>query len=372
MASKKYKLGADGYYQTKVWDGTYNANGSKHRISLRSDKSSRDLERQVAAMKAQIESRNYVRNTDILFIDYSRSWLNVYKSRRSNNTKRMYENIIEKHFTALNALKLKDVERIHIETLLANAEDKRRTQQQILLTFSAVLKSAVSDKLLAANVADDILRNTDKIKYKPSEKRPLTPDEKKAVFSATYKYDSDQAYVYLIYGCGLRREECVALTIFDFNFKKREVSISKAYEYITNTPGVKDPKSANGIRTIPIPSKILPVVQSYVESVKHSGRTQLFVTMRDKKPLTKSAYDKMWKRIVESMQAACKEDIVGLTGHVFRHNYCSSLCYQIPRVSIKRIAQLLGDTEAMVMNVYSHILAEREDVEGAVNDAINF
>ena len=29
MASKKYKLGADGYYQTKVWDGTYNANGSK-------------------------------------------------------------------------------------------------------------------------------------------------------------------------------------------------------------------------------------------------------------------------------------------------------------------------------------------------------
>ena len=123
MASKKYTCGADGYYQTKVWDGTYDQNGRKHRITLRSNKSSRDLERQVAAMKAQIESRNYVRNTDILFIDYSRSWLNVYKSRRSNNTKRMYENIIEKHFTALNALKLKDVERIHIETLLANAED---------------------------------------------------------------------------------------------------------------------------------------------------------------------------------------------------------------------------------------------------------
>ena len=80
MASKKYTCGADGYYQTKVWDGTYDQNGRKHRITLRSNKSSRDLERQVAAMKAQIESRNYVRNTDILFIDYSRSWLNVYKS----------------------------------------------------------------------------------------------------------------------------------------------------------------------------------------------------------------------------------------------------------------------------------------------------
>jgi len=372
MASKKYKLGADGYYQTKVWDGTYDQNGRKHRITLRSNKSSRELERQVAAMKAQIESRNYVRNTDILFIDYSRSWLNVYKSRRSNNTKRMYENIIEKHFTALEMLKLKDVERIHIETLLANAEDKRRTQQQILLTFSAVLKSAVSDKLLAANVADDILRNTDKVDYKPKESRPLTPAEKKAVFEADYKYDSDQAYVYLIYGCGLRREECVALTVFDFNFKKKELSVSRAYEYITNTPGVKDPKSCNGTRTIPIPAKVLPVIQNYVESVKRSGRTQLFVTMQYKKPLTKSAYDKMWKRIVAAMQEVCDEEIVKLTGHVFRHNYCSSLCYQIPRISIKRIAQLMGDTEEMVMKVYSHILAEREDVEGAVNDAINF
>ena len=71
MASKKYSCGADGYYQTKVWDGTYNSDGSKHRITLRSSKSSRDLERQVAAMKAQIESRNYVRNTDILFIHFT-------------------------------------------------------------------------------------------------------------------------------------------------------------------------------------------------------------------------------------------------------------------------------------------------------------
>ena len=46
MASKKYTCGADGYYQTKVWDGTYDQNGRKHRITLRSNKSSRDLERQ--------------------------------------------------------------------------------------------------------------------------------------------------------------------------------------------------------------------------------------------------------------------------------------------------------------------------------------
>ena len=63
--------------------------------------------------------------------------------------------------------------------------------------------------------------------------------------------------------------------------------------------------------------------------------------------------------------------ITGLTAHVFRHNYCTNLCYQIPKISIKRIAQLLGDTEKMVLEVYNHIVLEKEDAAGAVNDAIN-
>ena len=164
----------------------------------------------------------------------------------------------------------------------------------------------------------------------------------------------------------------MALSVFDFNFKKSELSISRAYEYIVNDAGEKGTKTWNSVRTVPIPQKILPVIHDYVDSVKRSGRTQLFVTMKDKKPFTKSAYDRMWERILAAMQSACEEEIISLTGHVFRHNYCSSLCYQIPKISIKRIAELMGDTEDMVMKVYSHILAEKEDVEGAVNAAINF
>ena len=72
------------------------------------------------------------------------------------------------------------------------------------------------------------------------------------------------------------------------------------------------------------------------------------------------------------MQEVSEEQITGLTAHVFRHNYCTNLCYQIPKISIKRIAQLLGDTEKMVLEVYNHIVLEKEDAAGAVNDAINF
>ena len=46
------------------------------------------------------------------------------------------------------------------------------------------------------------------------------------------------------------------------------------------------------------------------------------------------------------------------------------MCYQIPRVSIKNIAALLGDSEAMVLRVYNHIMLEREDTAGAVEAAL--
>ena len=54
MATQKYQKGKDGYFRTKVWDGTYNKVGTKHRINVKSAKSSRDLERQLDEARAKI------------------------------------------------------------------------------------------------------------------------------------------------------------------------------------------------------------------------------------------------------------------------------------------------------------------------------
>ena len=139
---------------------------------------------------------------------------------------------------------------------------------------------------------------------------------------------------------------------------------------MNDKPKQKDPKSANGFRTIPIPDKVLPAVENYVDDLKHRGKTYLF-TMRNGQPMTKSSYDKMWIRIIKRMQEVSDEEITDLTAHVFRHNYCTNLCYQIPTVSIKKIAQLLGDTEKMVLEVYNHIILEKEDAAAAIAAAMN-
>nr|WP_288296412.1 site-specific integrase [uncultured Anaerostipes sp.] len=368
MATAKYKRGKDGYFSTNVWDGTYTAAGKKHQKHLRSKKSSKDLERKVKEFEDNVKKRKSVKTTDTTFLEYARMWKDVYKGQREDATKEMYANIIEKHFSALETIRLQDIDRIHLQMLLNNAEGKSRTQQQIYMVFKQVLKSAVADRLYSANVYEDLFKNIEPIKYRPKEKRPLTEYEREAVFKADFK-EQDKIYVYIVFGCGLRREEALALTIFDVSLKQKTVSVSNAHSLVYGNPKEKEPKSDNGYRTIPIPSSVFPDVERYIQKLKSEGKTYLF-TMRNGKPMTKSSYDKMWARIIKRMQEVSDEEITGLTSHIFRHNFCTNLCYQIPKISIQRIAQLMGDTEAMVLNVYNHIMMEKEDAEAAVNDAM--
>lgn len=371
MASAKYKVGEDGFFRTKIWDGTYNPDGSKHRKSLSSKKSSADLEKQVRKLKENVTNGLSVQPTEVTILEYARTWMKTYKAVRENNTRAMYSNVIEKHLIALEGIKLQDLRRIHFQTVINNALEKPRTCQQISLTFRQLIHSAIRDKYLPASAYDDICSSIDMPKYSPSEKRPLYPKEVEAIKSADLS-TRERAFVYIIYGCGLRRGEVLALKKdLDIDLKQATLTVRQAIEFVGNNPAFKDPKSYNGFRTVPIPPFVREYLETYIPTVKGA----YLIPKNDGGLLTKSGYDKMWAQIASKMNLAAggtKElkVIYGFTAHTFRHNYCTNLCYQIPAISIKKIAQLLGDTEAMVINVYNHIKEEKEDVEEVVKTAI--
>lgn len=371
MANAKYTKNARGVFATKAWDGTYNADGSKHRVNLTSSKSSKDLENKVNDLKKSIENGNYVSNTDILFTDYAKEWLKIKKSVREKNTKIMYQNIIDTHLSFLDGIKLSDIRNSHFQQAINNAQDKPRTCQQIYITFKQILSMAVTDTLIGSGMYESIIRDINLPKYVKSEKRALTEQEKQAIDKADFT-DQEKAFIYIIYYCGLRRGEVLALTKFDFNFDKCTVAINKALIFIKNNPEVKNiPKSSNGIRTVPLPKDAAKFLEVYIDNLKS---IQLF-TCANGSIITKSSYMKMWQSIVNKMNVAADGNrsfpiITDLTAHVFRHNYCTNLCYQIPNISIKKIAELLGDTEKMVIEVYNHIINEKEDAASVVENAL--
>lgn len=364
MAKRKYSPDKNGIYSTLVWDGTYTPDGRKHRKQLRSKKSSADLERQVRQFQAQVEARKIVQATDMTFCEYAAIWLQLCKPNAELNTRKMYENIIYVHFGKISGVRLDSISRVHLLLLLGDVNPP--TGEKIYMTFRQVIQSAVHDKYISPAAAADIFAGIQRPRAKPAESRPLTETERKAVFTAAYKKPMDQAFAWIIYGCGLRREEAISLTVFDIDLKRANLAVKRATAFDGNNPQGKGPKTVNGTRSVPLPGFLVDFLQQYIKSLSGS----LLFHTADGRPITKSAYDRMWGRIRTVLGGALGEPCT-LTAHNFRHNYCTMLCYQIPSISIKRIAQLLGDTEQVVLKIYNHILSEKEDAAGAVERALS-
>lgn len=351
----KYTKQSDGYFTTRVWDGTY-VNGKKHYKSIRSSKSSKDLEEKVRLHKESIKKGNYVSRNDMMFKDYARQWLEIYKADASLNTKRMYENIIEKHLLIDTPVSL-----INRGCLVSVADPSKgtRTRQQIIMTLKQICKCALRDKLISQATYEDIFTDTIKVKYKSPEKRPLFQYEKEAIFKADFS-DMERAFVYILYFCGLRRGEACALTIEDVD---DNIHVYRAVEFDVNSPQIKDTK--NGVhRIVPIPNEAKCALKSYAESCD-----KYLFHMKDGSIITKSSLDKMWKRIINKMSLVSSETIISLTPHIFRHNYCATLCGKIPQISINRIAELLGDSKQMVIEVYNHSTESKEQVQNVLDNA---
>lgn len=372
MAKAKYVQQKDGYWQARVWDGTYTAHGQKHRITVRSKKSSRDLEMKVREIQKNVEQGNVIVDNNVDFLAYCEKWRHIYKNVCEKNTQNMYDYIIKNHFRQLEGKKLTEIRKIDFQQLINDAADTPRTCQQIALTFRQVIKSAMSDQLLPANAYLTICDGVTAPRYKADEKRCLTPEEKEAIKTAEFS-PMERAYIYIIYGCGLRRGEALALTIFDIDFKASEIAVNKALAFDDNNPYIKDTKSLNGRRKVPMPISLAEYLKEYIHGL--SGE-KLF-TKRDGGMITRSAYAKMWKSITGKMNAAAGGSehikvIHGLTAHIFRHNYCTSLCYQVPDISLQRIAYIMGDNLNTIIAVYSHLADEKKDISETLKNAINF
>ena len=361
---------------TMVYDGTFTASGKKKRKWITSKKSSADLEKKVNAFKKELEERGSSQNCPYSFGEYSQIWLDTCKQTKEQNTVRMYKIVLSSCFNSINHLPLSQISHTDFQRCINEKLDHPRTCQQLSLTFKQIIKCAVRDRYLPKSAIEDILGDISLPKYQKPQKRALTQLEKDAIQLAELDARK-RAFVSILYYCGLRKSEALALTPEDFDWDKKTVSITKAWINNVNTPSIKPyPKSDNGIRVVPIPNNAVSLIQPFVES------SEGYIFKGSQKLMTETSYKTMWSSILTSLNIAVGYNpqqkkpkpvrpIQGLTAHVFRHNYCTELCYQVPRISTKKIAQLLGDNEKMVLDVYSHITEENEEVDTAINDAFN-
>lgn len=372
----KYKPRADGRYHTQVSTGMHDENGRPIRIPLYA-KSSKELEEKVAETKYLLKTNQYViEPEDITVYDYAEKWIRTYKSVKELNTNRMYlESLKYVVGPAIGEIKMSKLLSSDIQEMITDHKEHYRTCEIARMFMHQVVRRAVKDGILHNDICDDIT-----LPPKPrTEKRALYEIEKKAVFKADFN-NADRALVYILYGCGLRRQEVIALRVEDVDLKKKLIYVRNVIVFDGNTPVWKRiPKSQDGQRSVPIPDDLLFAVSRHIHDLTakapispNNGPALLFTTNGGM--VTKSSFRTTWKRIIKTMNASVstRQDpapVDGLTAHIFRHNYATMLYYS--KISILKAADLMGHSDIkLIMEVYAHLDEEKEQAVDKINEVI--
>ena len=69
----------------------------------------------------------------------------------------------------------------------------------------------------------------------------------------------------MLYWCGIREGELLALTPADFDFEKGTVTINKSYQRLKGKDVITTPKTEKSNRTITMPQFLVEEIQSYLK-----------------------------------------------------------------------------------------------------------
>ena len=150
----------------------------------------------------------------------------------------------------------------------------------------------------------------------------------------------------MLYWCGIREGELLALTPEDFDFDKRTVTISKTFQHTGGKDIVTPPKTEKSNRTITMPLFLADEIQEYLKMQYDIGLDdRLF-------PITKSY-------LYREMQRGCKDTgVKRIRIHDLRHSHISLLIDM--GFSAVAIADRVGHESIDITYQYAHLFPSKQ------------
>lgn len=159
----------------------------------------------------------------------------------------------------------------------------------------------------------------------------------------------------LLYWCGIRMGELMALTPSDFDFDKNKLAITKSYQRMHGEDGITKPKTKKSIRTIAILEQVAIEVKDFIDSIYGiEAQDRIFV-------ISKSyLHHEMDRGVKESgVKKICIHDL--------RHSHVSLLIDM--GFSAVAIGNCVGHESAEITYRYAHMMPSIQDeMEEALNE----
>lgn len=160
----------------------------------------------------------------------------------------------------------------------------------------------------------------------------------------------------MLYWCGIREGELLALTPADFNFDQNTVTISKSYQRIHGQDVITDPKTVNSNRVIQMPEFLTEEIQEYLKMLYGiEADDRMF-------PLTKSYLHHEMDRGVKA------SGVKRIRIHDLRHSHISLLIQM--GFSAVAIAKRVGHESIDITYRYAHMFPSTQLVMADKLDAL--
>lgn len=290
-----------------------------------------------------------VNNQDMLFCDYYKQWITVYKEGAIRPvTMRKYNMAHQWLIKLIPDLAISDLDRISYQKLLNDYASEH--ERQTTMDFHHHLKCAILDAVDEGLISRDPTRKAIIKGKQPRDKKPKYLNQyelHKLIDDLDLSSEINMDWlIYLIAKTGMRFSEALGLTPKDFDLSHQQLSISKTWDYKGNG-GFLPTKNASSVRKIPLDWQT--VIQF----------SELLKPFPDDKPIFVT--EKVYNSTVNDILARhCKNaDIPVISVHGLRHTHASLLLFA--GVSIASVARRLGHSNiTTTQKTYLHIIQELE------------
>lgn len=239
---------------------------------VREKKMKRGFETKKAALEWEREFlRQSTANLDMRFETFVELYVSDLKQRLRENTFITKENIIYKKILPffkdkkMNTITAKDVIKWQNELLAYRDENGKPYSKTYLKTIHNQLSAIFNHAIRYYDLKSNPAAKAGHIGEKEAGETEFWTKEEYQKFADAIMGKPKSFYAFeVLYWCGIRVGELLALTPGDFDFENGLLRINKSYQRIGKRDVITEPKTKKSIRTIKMPNFLCEEIKEYL------------------------------------------------------------------------------------------------------------
>ena len=292
-------------------------------------------------------------NLDMRFEDFYKLYEEDLKPKLKLNTWRTKDVIFQKKLIPyfkdkkMNEISPADIIKWQNEMIKKRQADGKPYKPTYLKTMQSELSAIFNHAVRFYNLRENPVKKAGTIGKGKADEMDFWTKEEYLKFIECVKDKPISYYAFqILYWCGIREGELLALTPADFDFERQTVSITKSYQRMKGRDVITDPKTQKSNRVVQMPSFLCDEIRDYIKT--------LYAVQPDDRifQVTKSY-------LFREMERGCKETgVKRIKIHGLRHSHISLLIDM--GFSALAIADRVGHESIDITYRYAHLFPTRQ------------